>query len=248
MKTIRHHATLYYYDGPQVLEARDAIGGHYVAVLVETTGEILRYLVAGVAPERLRDFRVGATDLRSVLLSQSVEGWFIAEAGADLSQPLVLQAQATPLTDYPLLPDEGFFLHEQQTTETSLQEARARNNLVLEIAVEPPEAVTEHRIRVGTLAGLLAHVQTMLKHAYGASLRELSIDARKSLDRTDAHLMDVVIPAAPGSFRLVLEAAKSRTCSGKTNSAERCSWWTNYSNKPPILRPRWHGSRNGAAT
>jgi len=39
-------------------------------------------------------------------------------------------------------------------------------------------------------------------------LRELSIEARKNLDRTDAHLMDVVIPAAPGSFRVVLEAAR----------------------------------------
>ncbi len=38
MKTIRHTATLFYYDGPQVFEARDAIGGHYVAVMVEPEG------------------------------------------------------------------------------------------------------------------------------------------------------------------------------------------------------------------
>ena len=29
MKLIRHTKTLFYYDGPQVIEARDAIGGHY---------------------------------------------------------------------------------------------------------------------------------------------------------------------------------------------------------------------------
>ncbi len=45
------------------------------------------------------------------------------------------------------LPDAGFVLHDAPATSVSLQEARARNNLVLEPADEPPEAATEHRIR-----------------------------------------------------------------------------------------------------
>ena len=57
MKTIQHIKTLFYYDGPQVFEARDAIGGHYVAVMAEPAGETDRYLVAGVSPESLRRFR-----------------------------------------------------------------------------------------------------------------------------------------------------------------------------------------------
>ena len=40
MKTIRHTTTLFYYDGPQIFEARDSIGGHYVAVLVEAIGGV----------------------------------------------------------------------------------------------------------------------------------------------------------------------------------------------------------------
>ena len=36
MRQIRCTCTLFYYDGPQVLEARDGIGGHYVAVLVSS--------------------------------------------------------------------------------------------------------------------------------------------------------------------------------------------------------------------
>ena len=39
MKQIQHTNTLFYYDGPQVFEARDAIGGHYVAVLAPSGGE-----------------------------------------------------------------------------------------------------------------------------------------------------------------------------------------------------------------
>ena len=57
MKHIRHTNTLFYYDGPQVFEARDAIGGHYVAVLAPSDGVDDRYLVVGVNPERLRQFR-----------------------------------------------------------------------------------------------------------------------------------------------------------------------------------------------
>lgn len=55
MKTIRHFSTLFYYDGPQVFEARDADGRRYVAVLVESdsTDGGGRYLVTGVEPERL---------------------------------------------------------------------------------------------------------------------------------------------------------------------------------------------------
>ena len=47
MMHIRHASTLFYYDGPQVFEARDAIGGHYVAVLAPSDGADDRYLVAG---------------------------------------------------------------------------------------------------------------------------------------------------------------------------------------------------------
>ena len=110
--------------------------------------------------------------------------------------------------DPKFLPDSDFVLYDRPAQELALLEARARNNLVLEIAVDPPEGVEEHRIRVGTLVGLLGHVQMMVKHAYGAALRELSLATRRAIDRSDAHLLDVVVPAAPGSFRIVLEGAK----------------------------------------
>lgn len=219
MKTIRHTTTLFYYDGPQVFEARDAIGGHYVAVMVEPQDGQDRYLVAGVAPERLRQFRSGTLDLRSLLAEAGEEEWYMATTAAGLDQPLVLVPQSTPLAESGLLPDEGFVLHDRLAEELALKEARERNNLVLEIAADPPEAAEEHRIRVGTLIGLLSHVQTMVKHAYGAALRELSPDSRRAIDKTDGHLMDVVIPAAAGSFRVVLEAARTPDMLGQSELA-----------------------------
>ena len=219
MKTIRHTMTLFYYDGPQVFEARDAIGGHYLAVMIEPENSEARYLVAGIEPERLRQFRAGLLDLRMLLTERVIEEWFIAVAPGGLNEPLALQPAPGILADCRFLPEPGFVLHDRPTEELALREARARNNLVLEIAADPPEAAEEHRIRVGTLVGLLGHVQLMVKHAYGAALRELSPDNRRAIDKTDAHLMDVVIPAAAGSFRVVMEAAKTPDMLGQSELA-----------------------------
>lgn len=214
MKTIQHTQTLFYYDGPQVFEARDVIGGHYIAVMLDPRDDQDCYLVAGVAPAKLREFRAGLLDLKSLIVTHGEAEWFLAH-GNDLTAPLALEKQNVSLVESGLLPEPGFLLHERPAVDEALKEARGRNNLVFEISVEPPEAAEEHRIHVATLVGLLGHVQTLVKHAYGAALRELSFGARREIDRSDAHLLDVIIPAAPGSFRVFLEASKSPNLFGE---------------------------------
>jgi hypothetical protein len=208
MKTIRHTTTLFYYDGPQVFEARDTIGGHYLAVMVEPQDGHDRYLVAGVVPERLRQFRAGLIDLRTLLVESGETEWHLAINEAGLAEPLKIILQEGDLGASLFLLNAGFVLHDRPAEEVALREARARNNLVLEIAADPPEAAQEHRIHVGTLVGLLSHLQTIVKHAYGAALRDLSPATRRSIDPSDAHLLDVVVPASSGSFRVVLESSK----------------------------------------
>lgn len=113
VKTIRHFSTLFYYDGPQVFEAHDADGRHYVAVLVDSDsigGE--RYLVTGVIPERLGLFRSGGLDLRSLLVESNREERYMATADAGLDQPLMLEKLTEPIEDGGLLPDSGFLLSE----------------------------------------------------------------------------------------------------------------------------------------
>lgn len=208
MKTIQYTKTLFYYDGPQIFEGRDSIGGHYIAVMLESEGDSGRYMVVGVAPEKLRQFRAGALDLRSLLEVREQDDWYITTVSTGLDAPLGLEPQHIDLVQSGFLPAEGFVLHTHPSQELALKEARERHNLVFELSVEPPEAADSHRIRVDTLIGLLAHVQTMVKHAYGSALRELSFESRKAIDRTDAHLLNVIIPAAPGSFRVIMEAAQ----------------------------------------
>ena len=113
MKTIRHSATLYYYDCPQVFEARDSIGGHYIAVMVEPANGQDRYLVAGVPPERLRQFRRGMLDLKTLLLDEREDTWYLATIEHGLNQPLTLIEQATPLAESGMVPESGFVLHDR---------------------------------------------------------------------------------------------------------------------------------------
>jgi hypothetical protein len=219
MRTIRHTKTLFYYDGPQVFEARDAIGGHYIGVMVEPEAGEDRYLIKGSSPESLRLFRSGALDLRSLLLDTVSDDWFLGTAPGGFGEPFATTLRQEALDNSGFLPESGFFLHDQVTADETLREARERNNLVMEVSVEPPEATYEHRIRVSTLAALLNHVQTVVKHAYGVALRDLSLETRRAVDKSNAHLLDVVIPAAPGSFRVFFEASKETDLLGRSEMA-----------------------------
>ena len=68
IKAIRYTAMLDYCDGPLLFEALDATGGQYLAMLVETDDKRDMYAVIDLAPERLRQFRTGSVDLRTVLV------------------------------------------------------------------------------------------------------------------------------------------------------------------------------------
>ena len=203
MKQIRHTNTLFYYDGPQVFEARDAIGGHYVAVLAPSDRGEDRYLVVGINPERLRQFRSGELDLRSLLVESDEEVQYLVTVAHGLDHPLTLERLPASSMGSELLPDFDFVLHDRPADDYVLNEARARNNLILELVVEPPEAAAQHRVRASTLAEMLLRVQSMIRHANRAVTKEHPARNRQP----DEDMMDVVVPAAAGSFRIVLEAA-----------------------------------------
>lgn len=75
-----------------------------------------RYLVTGVAPGRLRQFRSGDLDLRTLLLEAGREGWYFADASDDLRRPLELVEQEGPLEGKEFLPDAGFTLNPDPAT------------------------------------------------------------------------------------------------------------------------------------
>ena len=203
MKTILHTATLLYYDGVQIFEGRDLIGGNYVATLIDDVNGADVYAVVGVSPESLRRFRAGAIDLKSLMLETPDEQWHIAQPEGGEDVPIRLQPQTSPLAESDFLPDDGLVLYDDPIDDLALAEARVRGNVVFEFSVDPPETARGHRIRADTLAGMLSHIQRMVRHSYQREMR--GRPARTAVK--DEYLMDVVIPAAPGSFRVVMEAA-----------------------------------------
>jgi len=203
MKTILHTATLLYYDGPLIFEGRDLIGGNYVATLIDDADGADVYAVVGVSPESLRRFRAGAVDLKSLMLETPDEQWYIAhpEGGEDV--PIRLQPQTSPLAESDFLPDDGLVLYDDYIDDLALIEARERDNVVLEFSIDQSEARQGYRLGAETLAGVLSHIQRIVKYSYRREMRDRPAHVAK-----DGYLMDVVIPAAPGSFRVVLEATK----------------------------------------
>ena len=124
MKPVRHTDTLVHCDGVQVFEGRDPAGGRYVGVMVDGGDGSDRYLVTGVASERLRRFRSGALDLRSVLLEAGRDEWYFADVSDDFQAPLRLMPQDGSLEGRDFLPDEGFVLHDGPVGGSTAGEAR----------------------------------------------------------------------------------------------------------------------------
>ena len=124
MKPVRHTDTLVHYDGVQVFEGRDPAGGRYVGVMVDGGDGSDRYLVTGVASERLRRFRSGALDLRSMLLGAGRDGWYFADVSDDFQAPLRLMPQDGSLEGRDFLPDEGFVLPDGPVGGTTAAGAR----------------------------------------------------------------------------------------------------------------------------
>ena len=163
MKTIEPIETLIYYDGVQVFAGRDPIGGHYVGMIIDTVDGYDRYLVTGARPDRLKQFRSGTLDLRTLLVEAPGDEWYITVANGQPGQPLLLEPQTGPLTETGLLPDEGLFLDDAPIDDLALKEARERGNVVFEFSIEPPEAelLSDHTnlgIETVTLTGELERV------------------------------------------------------------------------------------------
>lgn len=200
---LRFAGTLFYYDGIQVFEARDKIGGHYIAVRVaeaKDNDEPL-YAIVGVAPGELQRLRLGSLGLAEVMRAVDIrDEWYIGVLeGTDSETRVVaeLQSGRIPLD---FIPDEGFTLSPPlEAVESIRKEAIARNALAFELQIDGPKSTNEHRLSADVVGGLLIHIQSLVKNAYR---KAVSLAGMKG-DREMA-LMDVAVPAAVGSFKILL--------------------------------------------
>ena len=106
MRTLRLASVLVFHDEPQVVEARDSIGGHYLGILSEEAG----FTVCGISPETLERFKRGETDLLSAILARPDDlGWFEATLDETLRTLELSEPILSPISE-DRLPGPGFTL------------------------------------------------------------------------------------------------------------------------------------------
>ena len=219
MRIIHHAVTLDYYDGPVVFEARDRIGGHYLAVAGGSLHGDPVYAAVGVAPERLYDFRNGMVDLHDLMLEAGSDEWFLATQ-VRATENFTLEPQGTKLAASSYLPHSGYWLDPAASSDVAvLDAAQRRDNLVIELKAEPPESKAGNRIHLNSLVQLLELMQKLVDYAYRAARREVPALQRATIPVEEAVLMDVVVPAIPGSFCMLLEAGSGTHDSGASELA-----------------------------
>ncbi len=151
-RTIRAIKVLDYYDGVLVFTGQDSNSRRYVGSIIDTADGIDRYLVKGATPERVSDLENGKIDLRSLLLENPYDSWYLTYDGAAPDQPLELHLQDGPLENTEFLPSEGYFLGEENPSPSNPTRNPAAPRLIenwLPINEISVEAVREG----GALAG-----------------------------------------------------------------------------------------------
>lgn len=211
MKSAKMHQILAYYDGPQVFEAQDSIGGCYVGVAIDHAE--YDFLVVGTNPERLRLFRGGSIDLLSLIVDRPSDvGWQMAKPSLSDSSELILSEASVDQIDSVFLPAEGFYLQGPQPVPELVQEARQRNGLLMEVLLDPPEAVS-HGISSDTLGQFLLAFQRMIKYSF----RNLSRQRASGQISSSSHRFSVV-GLKPGSVKVLLEAQQEHNLLGAGES------------------------------
>ena len=209
-RTIKPVAILDYYDGIQIFEGRDAIGGNYVAMLIDRVDNgVFRYLATGANPERLRQFRVGELDLLTLLLEAPGGEWFLIYDDAGYGESMTLVPQDGALAKQEdLLPGPNLTLTEWAIDDLAIKRALESNKTVFEFSLAPPESAYEGRIRSDTLSEVLGQTQVVVKRAYRSAVKERKERGAAGRPAADGYLMDVVALAAGGeAFRVILESA-----------------------------------------
>ncbi|MDP9174750.1 MAG: hypothetical protein M3O30_12915 [Planctomycetota bacterium] len=207
IKNLAYAGTLSYYDGIQIFEARDAIGGNYIALLVDDSEDGLpAYAIVGVSPFRLQDFRLGKVDLLTIMRERSQGEWFygplMPSENGSAQVAAELRADEIP-SDY--LPDDGLILSFSPDVDVSSvrKEIAAHNRLALEVSLESSSPSDLHLIHAATLSGMLIHIQSLVKYAF----QKANAKAAKA-ERGLASVLDVAVPAIRGSFKFLMVPAE----------------------------------------
>lgn len=189
-KTIKLKEILLYYDRIEIFDALDNIGGSYIATLVGHDETCDKYIVVGVNPERLNQFKVGLCDLRDLFTKRDSQNWYRTCIKSTHEEVLVLEIQNFDIIDESLLPDTGFFLHEyvSEVNELVLRESRKQNNFVLGLSLIPQEPFMVHKVALAKYKKAINLFEKMFRNIF---------------DNNVIPNLDVIVPATMGSVSIL---------------------------------------------
>ena len=205
-KQITYEKTIEYYEGIQLFEGRDPIGGTYVASFLGPDEAADKYLVVGCEPETLRQFRNGSIDLNTLMGTSAKHGWCVADV-SDFEEPINFTPEDSDEIPVDILPKTGSFITGVEVDHDVTKRARQSDNFTIQVRIEPPEAADEQRVRARTLIDLIRHVQTLTQHAaLQVAGEEQETTGSKRRGTGGAHLLDAV-DFSHGSTIITLQSA-----------------------------------------
>jgi hypothetical protein len=116
---LKYENTLYYYDGPQIIEAVDIYNRHYIGCLLhpdqvpDEYKDKETFVITGVSNSSLAAFKKSKKDLLSTLLYRITSIWFLGTLGTEEGIPKIslTKQRYCDLHTSEFLPDAGFYLN-----------------------------------------------------------------------------------------------------------------------------------------
>lgn len=208
---LSYQETLLYYDGPQLISAKDQIGGEYICLLDEMNEGNDFYFCIPISHRKLGLIRSGEVDLRSAFEKPEIELLYKGKAvDGDLSK-IGLHRIDERETSSDWLPEPGIFLNIVKKSQSDLlNETTERNRLIILCNMNPPEASNESKISVENLIEGVGLYQRVLKYAYSKSIQytqKLSTGVKNVLNSPENYRLEV-FGFSGGSFTVLLQTEK----------------------------------------
>ena len=198
---IEYRSTLAYYDGPEVFDASDRIGGNYIGMMLDSDVQAFKILVVGVAQDHLMRLRRGDIDLRSAILAAAEYGWYLCETDT-LEGRIPISDRRTGAPTESMLPDENYYLSDPVDNQNAaMVTALERSNFVVSLKIEPINLLTPHRLKLKDYGDLISRLNSLI-----SDTKLFNSSAQEPAEIPPADL-DIVTPATSGSLVVLLEAS-----------------------------------------
>lgn len=129
---LMHHTVTLHCDDPVVSQVVDGVGGCFLAVARNSLAVARGYAVVHVPPQKLRDFRDGLVDLRSLMDVRPGDWCLATQDFCDV------EWQGEGLEPSRYLPTDTFRLEPAESSRIAvLDRSKRRKNVVVELKVSP---------------------------------------------------------------------------------------------------------------